>query len=664
MAIPPSLNTSTSPPDSRSTSPSPQELQDRPYSFEIEPPAFAMATMKIKSKSLQNKPLERPSLDRVDRSSFSSVKENAGVVQSFTDSKTSSYLRNKFIVSPSEEAIEDSPPITPPSEELPFALTNPHSMLHGFVCPCENFKGWKSIGISGKVASKSYSDLKALRSWDWETTTQEKPTTVNQAPCKLKPGQNIPGRSPLESLPMEILGSIIDHLSLDIPPNGFTARNVDLMSLLLTSRTIHVATLNTLYSNITIPHSRIFRKFLAQIEEHSSLGSIVRRIDFSHFNPTMAGQTARERAETLNLIPQTILKCLSITPNLREFLAQEHIDDDIDAKVIKTLLCDLPKLKAIDFCACSSPSFRDSFNAVINASPSPLPEILPVTRISFHECTILSSKVFTTLLPRLPRLTHLDVAHTKITDDALFSIPKTARLTHLNLSKCSHLTGARVVEFLATHPAASTLVYLNLAMDAKSHELFSSEDLTALIPTLPETLRSLSLKGSKMERSHIPALLPLTKHLEELGLGRNINVSDIRSLLFPNEDLPLEEQLSWVPHSLRYMDISDLSLRQLDLSTMFSSSYPVLKSVSRPLEVFELSPEVFTKLSNGTAVKRAGWRLQEAGRRGWLVRDQKDEMTDNGGREWKWGANYWGMRKIPVARADVGGMYGLYMFKR
>jgi hypothetical protein len=169
------------------------------------------------------------------------------------------------------------------------------------------------------------------------------------------------------------------------------------MSLLLTSRGIHSATLATLYNQITIPHSRIFRKFLSHITDHPSLGTIVRRLDFSHFNPTGAGQTARERAQTLNLIPATLLQCLTLTPNLREFLAQEHIDDDLDRNVIRTLLCDLPKLKALDFCACSSTSFRDSFNAVIEAKPSPLPSALALTRLSFHECTILPSGIFESL---------------------------------------------------------------------------------------------------------------------------------------------------------------------------------------------------------------------------------------------------------------------------
>lgn len=166
-----------------------------------------MATMKARQK-----PLDRPSLDRVDRSSFSSVKENAGVVQSFTASKTSSYLRNKYEYSPTEEAVEDSPSVgsvTPPSEDLPSPLTNPHSILHGYVCPCSNFKGWKSISVAGKVASKSSSDLRSMRSWEsWGTQAWTTPMPAKEI-RKLKPGQNLPGRSPLESLPMEILGKFL-----------------------------------------------------------------------------------------------------------------------------------------------------------------------------------------------------------------------------------------------------------------------------------------------------------------------------------------------------------------------------------------------------------------------------------------------------------------------
>ncbi|KAL2076231.1 hypothetical protein VTL71DRAFT_1174 [Oculimacula yallundae] len=607
-----------------------------------------------------------PTSDSVDRASFSSTKEShmGGIAQTFTESKTSSYLRNEYVHD--EDAIFDdssSGSITPPqllrTDSGRGMLTNPHSSLHNFVCPCDGFKGWKAISVRGRIASKSSGDLKGLARWDWDSNADTKMTRVTAKDNGRYPA----GKSPLESLPVELLGAIIDQLATDIPPNGFTARNIDLMSLLLTSRGIHSATLSTLYAQVTIPHSRIFRKFLSHISAHPALGTIVRRLDFSHFNPTGAGMSARERAQTQNLIPETLLQALLLTTNLQEFLAQEHIDDELSPAVLKTLLCDLPKLKALDFCACSSTSFRDSFNATVSAQI--IPAALPIVRLSLHECTILPSSVYDTLLPRLPRLTHLDVAHTRITDAALHSIPHTARLTHLNLSKCSHLSGASVVNFLTTHPAAKELVYLNLAMDAKSSEMLTSADLTSLLPYLPTTLRSLNLKGSKMCSEHIPLLLPITKHVEELGLGRHLDLRELTRLFVPDCELSIAEQIAWVPHSLRYVDVSDLSIAQLDLGTLFGSSCPVLKTIAEPLEVLELSAEVIKRLEKAPDVKRVGWCIKEAGRRGWLVRlPREGGIKDEGARSWKWGATYWGMRKVPVARAEVGGIYGHYMFKK
>jgi hypothetical protein len=121
---------------------------------------------------------------------------------------------------------------------------------------------------------------------------------------------------------------------------------------------------------------------------------------------------------------------------------------------------------------------------------------------------------------------------------------------------------------------------------------------------------------------------------------------------------------------LRYLDVSDLSLVQLDLPTLFSAKFPLLRNTSLPLEVLEVGSEVYKKLDKSQmSLQRAGWCVKDAGRRWWLVRDFAkieglEQKRDNGQRDWKWGASYWGMRKVPVARADVGGMYGHYMFKR
>jgi hypothetical protein len=434
------------------------------------------------------------------------------------------------------------------------------------------------------------------------------------------------------------------------------------MSLLLTSKTLHMATLNTLYSKITIPHSRIFRKFLSHISQHGSLGSIVRRLDFCHLNPHQLFSTAAERSQARNLTSETLLQCLELTPYLQEFLAQEYIDDDIDIEILRKLFFGLPRLRALDFCGCSSTDFKNAFSTLLTDE---WPEELSITRLSLHKCLTLPYQAFEALLPRLKHLTHLDVAGTRITDKALASIPLTARITHLNLARCTLLSTRMVIDFLTQHPAVKELVYLSIATDARSHQLLDVDDVTELISVLPKTLKSLSLKGSRMAKSHISQLVPLTKHLEELALGRGLALKDLSGLFVPDDE---EEQMTWEPHSLKYLDLSDMWGGELDLPFLFSGSCPLLKGFSDPLEVIEVADDAAKRLAkSATTVQRAGWRTSECGHRTWLVRNPPAgdaKFRDEGRRGWKMGAEAWGMRKVPVARAEVGGMYGSYMFGR
>ena len=442
---------------------------------------------------------------------------------------------------------------------------------------------------------------------------------------------------------------------------------MDLMSLLLTSRALHSTTLATLYKQVTIPHSAVFRKLLNHIEEFPALGTMVRRLDFSHFNNTGSGITARQRAETQNLTASTLLECLQHLPNLREFLAQELIVDELSADVLRTLFL-MPQLRAMDFCAASSSGFKDAMLSVMRPPVlDELPEYLPTARLSFHECTILPASVFETLLPRLSRLAILDVCHTRITDKALMSIPETARLTHLNISKCNLLTGDGVVEFFQKHKAVKGLVYLNLHFDSKSFELLDANHLTELLKVLPPTLKYLNLKGSAMEPKHLPLLEPFTKHVEELGFGRWVSYTDIKGLLRKPEEEDTKALAAWVPHELRYIDISDMALNQIDFGHLFGRTTNALDDRTLPLEVIEVQNNVYTRFQDRAGIfKKQGWVPKDGGgKRGWLVRDLSGVKDhDDGSRSWKMGATYWGMRKVPVAQAEVGGMYGMYMFKR
>jgi hypothetical protein len=422
------------------------------------------------------------------------------------------------------------------------------------------------------------------------------------------------------------------------------------MSLLRISRTIHAATIYHLYRHITIPHSRTFRKFLASITEYPSLGAVPRRLDFSHFNPSTIFSTDNERAKTENLTSAKLLQCLERTTNLQEFLAQEYIDNDLSSQVLWKLFTGLPRLQAIDFCGCSSTIFKNSFHGIMDFS---WPDTLPLTKLSFHRCLSLSSRVFETILPRLGSVTHLDVAGTRVTDVALQGIPSSARITHLNLDTYKELSTEAVVGFVTSHPAVTeSLVYLSLAVESSHDLLLGKHDMEMILSYVPRSLRSLSLKGSKMDASLIPLLEPLMHQLEELAVGRDLKMKDVHRLFYLEDGKPRA-------HSVRYLDISDVDV-------VIGSASTLLASPSAPLQVIEVHERTYHKATklNGCLV-RAGWTATEFGRRYWLERIHSDGTNrDNRARWWRAGAKYSGMRKVPVADAEVRGMYAFYMFGR
>lgn len=467
---------------------------------------------------------------------------------------------------------------------------------------------------------------------------------------------------------------ILAQLALDLPPSSYAPRNVDLIACLLTSKTIHVATINTLYKHITIPHSVIFSKFLNHVAEYPGLATLVRRLDLSHFTSVGLGRSRQLNSEIQNLTAKTLLKCLELTSAIQEVLLQENLDDDIDSAVLQKLLFDLPKLRAVDFCAASSQSFVDAFASVstsLRASPD---RTLAIKRLSLHECITLPSGTFEALLPRLPLLTHLDVSHTRITDKALASIPRSAHLTHLNLGRCSHITGERVANFLTSHPAVEGLVYLNLSCDIVRYRLLYEPDVDRILPALPTTLRSLNLNGAQIVHRHIPHLLPLTRHLEELGLAAaELSLADVNALFSPppahqgNETETKTAKQSWAPATIHYLDLSNIA--SITQASLFHTPQPrniLLTPATLPLEVLELGDKAISSLREcKNTNKRLGWCVKELGRRGWYVREHVEGTPRDGGRRsWKMGAMWWGMRKCPVAWGEVGGLYGHYMFKK
>ncbi|KAL9125215.1 MAG: hypothetical protein Q9217_005546 [Psora testacea] len=560
-----------------------------------------------------------------------------------------------------------------PKEEQPSF--NGASPVDAGTCECCCHCGKSAKPQPGRRLSrksKSYTNLRTgiseLSGWDLDLPRRQEVRHIAQK-------QYRKGEAPLERLPIEVLDDIIAHLAIDLPPSGYAPRNVDLINCLLTSKTIHVATINTLYRHITVPHSQIFSKFLAHLTEYPGLGTLVRRLDLSHFTSVGLGRSRQSNLEIQNLTSKTLLKCLDLTPWIQEVLLQENLDDDIDENVLRKLFFDLPKLRAVDLCASSSPPFVEAFSSTmrnLNVSPSTM---IGVKRLSLHECFTLPISAFETLLPRLTQLTHLDVSHTRITDRALSSLPTSARLTHLNLGRCIHITGEGVVDFLVTHPAVKGLVYLNLSCDVARYRLLWEPDVDRLLPTLPSTLRSLNLNGAHIHPQHIRHLLPLTKHLEELGLAfADLSLADINKIFRPPQSVDSDQspsagaQQPWTPAALHYLDLT--SIPSITQSTLFNTPAPaniLLTPATLPLEVIELGDKAISSLREcRNTNKRLGWCVKELGRRGWYVREPINGQGDGRGgrRAWKMGAMWWGMRKCPVAWGEVGGLYGHYMFKK
>ncbi|KAI9845984.1 MAG: hypothetical protein M1837_004390 [Sclerophora amabilis] len=622
------------------------------------------------SPSLESSPpppiLARPrrsSSTKSRKQSFSSVREDdSGLAQSFVVSS--------FRLSAEENRTVACNHIT--KDDMASTMTLPPPTV---CCPCGHFNGWKHISLRGKGMSKSSGDLRVLgnhveRVFDWD----KGPEKLEPAPAKGVERSAYPaGQSPLESLPNEILDEIMSLLEANSPSDGAVIRKSDLMSCMLSSKTLLTAAVPSLYSHATIRRSVIFSKFLEQLSRYPVLGSRVRRLDFSHFSSVGLGRTRRMNSEIQMVTSATLSRCLELSPQLREFLAQAHLDDDLDESVIRKLFYGSSRLHALDFCASSSENFKTAFATVISPQNPSLPATLNIKRLSLHECSTLSTSSFAHLFPRLPWLSHLDVAHTQVTDRILLSLPPTVRLTHLNLSGCIHVSGQGVIEFLTTHPAArESLVYLNLLSDVCRYSLLSEADLEALLPLLPSTLKSLNLSGSKFGGRHLPLLLPLTKHLEELSLGFAVlSMDEITSLFVPktssdNTEDGVVDNEPWVTPSLHYLDVTGIA--GVTAGRLLSESCALLWNFTRPLEVLEVGEKVLTALQQRSkACRKVGWTVKEAGRRAWYVREPGQSVGswegDSGRRSWKMGANWWGMRKVPVANSDVGGLYGHYMFK-
>lgn len=378
------------------------------------------------------------------------------------------------------------------------------------------------------------------------------------------------GFSPLLSLPLEILYQIIEIVYYD---DNTTSINSNLENFLKTipllSKTLNTISLRFLYKYAIFNRPHSFDKFLQNVIKYPGLGQFVEFMDFQMFTSVGLGRTGRMNQEIQMVTSKTILQALSLTPNLVEFLASENIQDDLDEHVLNYLFNCLPKLQALDFCGASSESFVSAFHNLIIQPVSiadDLENLSNLFKISFHDCSSLTPDIFTKVLSPLYNLRRLDLTHTSITSLILKTcLPRTARLTHLSLAKCSKLTTKDLINFLTTHPAVANdlLQWLSLQIDANMVTPLNEVYLFYTIKHLKAlNLKYLNLGGLPVNLRVLKLIKNQFPVLESLSISHSsVEMSDIMEYLDSNTQI-------------KFLDISGCKrISKFNLSTILKRNY-------------------------------------------------------------------------------------------
>lgn len=422
----------------------------------------------------------------------------------------------------------------------------------------------------------------------------------------------------ITDLPAEILEMVFKDVILE-ECDGNPANYYSAVEGLSRKLTVHSKFFSSgtpvLYKHVAFAHPHAFDRFLKSIV-NTGFGRFTRALDFSGFTSVGLGRSGRMNEEIQMVTAATILKCLKLTPNLREFMATENIERDLDVNVFEQLYS-MYDLESLDFCGATHALFvrgfaqslgftevdgeyvRTTDPKLLEKYSSPLPKI---TRLSLHGCSTLPSNVIQALLERLPNLSRLDLTHTLTTYECLFSISTTCALDKLSISKCSHLKSEATAYFFANHPAVRSLSWLNMMFEGTRPSPISAQDADAIFKNLPP-LEHLNIHG--LPFTNLKPVIEMTG-LKSLALGYSrLDVKQIKQIL------------SQMP-ALEYVDLTGIP--QIDHWVMQDQA---LLNANTNIQLIEFTRDILDKKLNHVNIPGFKIALGQGGRRGWLYRGDK-----------------------------------------
>ncbi|CCE64887.1 hypothetical protein TPHA_0J00640 [Tetrapisispora phaffii CBS 4417] len=436
----------------------------------------------------------------------------------------------------------------------------------------------------------------------------------------------------MTTIPPEIIYQILtyqfrDYMNND-HPNSPEKFNENLRMFLRSNLTVnkyfyHICKI-LIYRYCNFTTAKRFNSILNTFKQNELIRNIIEVADFQELTSIGLGRTGEMNKLIKNLTNETLFEFLDLTKStLREFLACEHIQGDLDCNIIYMLLKPGTVLSVLDFCGCSGAAFTEAFikgldklyedkKGIDNAEP--IETNYQLSCLGLNDCTDLPPIVISRTIRLFPELQKLDLSHTSISDDTIRNFPHFRNLTHLSFAMCSKVSTRVLLEFFAHHPAVSdennlsTLEWLNVRVSPHAsswtevHTMFLLKKLCRFGHN--KTLQYLNIGGFPIHESDNMEIIKTRYYYKCQDTLRFIkwNFLKLRSLSLKDNNIPIETLCKF---------LSIESMKEDDLITEYEMGGLTMNNkISKESKTFFSQKLKYLNISNNSFINK--WTIQNS----------------------------------------------------